>query len=119
MYSFHSESYLEKLNSSVQSTRSFDPIPQFDFGDRATFPVKPNSERAYARYLCRIPSHILTFSAFQFCLVFRLFFHKWKPRTLFSPNACKKTPLASILSMFQREWNNTSRWYNFFAYFNH
>jgi len=45
-----SESYLEKLNSSAQTTRTFDPVPQFDFGDRSTFPVKPNSERAYADF---------------------------------------------------------------------
>ncbi|KIM40659.1 hypothetical protein M413DRAFT_446076 [Hebeloma cylindrosporum] len=39
------QSYLEKINSSAQPTRAFDnPIPQFDFGDRTTFPVKPNSE---------------------------------------------------------------------------
>lgn len=54
---FISESYLEKLNSSAQATRAFDPVPQFDFGDRTTFPVKPNSERAYSRCLYRFPSH--------------------------------------------------------------
>ncbi|KDR75971.1 hypothetical protein GALMADRAFT_247160 [Galerina marginata CBS 339.88] len=40
------QSYLEKLNSSSRS-RAFTPpsgIPQFDFGDRKTFPVGPPAE---------------------------------------------------------------------------
>jgi hypothetical protein len=57
------ESYLEKLNTSTQTSRPFDATPKFHFGDRTTYPVKPNSERAL--------SNVVSDSSQNSCLVSR------------------------------------------------